>query len=158
MPDERASANARIRVTNETPPFDSSFEALEEGQSVEQSVTISEPNLKAFAELSQDSARVHHDPEFARSKGYEAPIVYGFQLASYFSRLLGMYLPGENSVIQSVELRYLQPVMLGQELTFTVTVRKVVGAVGAVVLELAAMKGDTPAVKGKAQCVFPRAT
>ena len=148
--------DGQARVTNDTPPFESSFEALEEGQSVEQSVTISEADLSAFAALSQDSARIHHDGDFARSKGYDAPIVYGFQVGIYFSRLLGMYLPGENSVIQSVELRYLRPVLVGEQVTFKVTVRKVVGAVGAVVLDLAALKGEEPAVTGKAQCVFPQ--
>ena len=103
-----------MRVTDVTPPREIAFSEIEPGQSVEQDLIFTEGDVEAFRRLAKDHARIHADPEFARTQGFDGPIVFGFQIASRFSRLLGMYLPGEHSVIKSVQLDYRKPVLIGE--------------------------------------------
>ena len=146
-----------VIVTDETPPFASDLESLQAGQSVTQSVTFDKETVERFARLSGDGARVHNDPDFAADMGFEGPIVHGFLVGARFSRLLGMYLPGERSVIQTLQLNYRRPVPIGATVSYRVAVGRVAASVGAVILDLSVSDGGESLVTGKSQCVFPGA-
>ena len=152
-----AGAPPPVTVTDETPPFDSALERLQAGQSVMQSVTFDRETVERFARLSGDGARVHNDADFAADMGFEGPIVHGLLVGARFSRLLGMYLPGERSVIQTLQLNYRRPVPIGATVRYRVEVGRVAASVGAVILNLSVSDGDGSLVTGKSQCVFPGA-
>ena len=46
------------------------------------------------------------------------------QTASFLSTLAGVYLPGENSLIQSVDIQFSKPVFVGDKLTVSGTVKE----------------------------------
>jgi len=62
---------------------------------------------------------LHTDAEFAKTKGYDSCVAYGMLTASFLSTLAGVYLPGEKSLIHSVETKFVKPVFVGDTLTIT---------------------------------------
>jgi acyl dehydratase len=133
------------------------IEDLAEGQSVQEDVTITEQSLEAFAALSGDHAPVHTDGAHARAMGFPDRIAHGFLVALPYSRLLGMRLPGGNTVIQKLSIDMLAPVRTGETLAYSVVVQRIVPSVRAVILSLSATNGEGDVVsRGSATCVFRR--
>ncbi len=121
--------------------------------SVHQEVTFDQADLDAFARLSGDRASLHFNDTFAIERGFPGRIVHGLLIGSRFSRLMGMFLPGENSIIQTLSLQYRRPVTPGVAVTLSVEVERVIESVGAVVLKLSATSNGVVMVEGRAQCV-----
>ena len=142
-----------MKISNNPPARAIDFSDIREGDKVFQNIHFQQNDLDRFRVLSGDSAAMHFDPAFASNRGFEKNIVHGLLVTSKFSRLLGMHLPGENSIIQSINFSFMSPVYLSQELLYVVSVVRVVQSVNAVLLDLKASNGDTVFVQGKAQCV-----
>ena len=58
----------------------------------------------------------HRDDDFARKHGFRSHAAFGMLTASFLSTLAGMYLPGEKSIIQNTEVKFMQPVYPGDTL------------------------------------------
>jgi 3-hydroxybutyryl-CoA dehydratase len=140
-------------VTDDTP---ARALPLDVNASVRQAVTFAEADVEAFARVSSDRASLHFDDSYAVKRGYPGRIVHGLLLGARFSRLMGMFLPGENSVMQSVNLQYRRPVAVGATVMMSVEVERIVEAVDAVVLKLSATVEGIVVVEGRAQCVLCR--
>ena len=79
--------------------------------------TVTEHSVDLFYELTGDCSPIHVDEDFARTKGHSGRVVYGMLSASLFSTLAGVYLPGENCFLHSVESKFAKPVYIGDQLT-----------------------------------------
>ena len=101
------------------------FEEIKEGMEESFSVTLSEAMMEQFKEITGDVNPLHCDAAFAKEKGFDQKVVYGMLTASFLSTMAGVYLPGENSLIQSVEVKFVKPVFPGEEITFTGKVSEV---------------------------------
>ena len=80
-------------------------------------VTVTAEMMEKFRDITGDVNPMHTDPSFAKERGYEREIAYGMLTSSFLSTLAGVYLPGRNSLIRSVEVKFPKPVMVGDELT-----------------------------------------
>ena len=89
------------------------------------SVTITEQMMQQFREMTGDVNPLHCDETFAKEKGFDGKVAYGMLTASFLSTMAGVYLPGEDSLIQSVEVKFVKPVFPGEEITFTGKVSEV---------------------------------
>lgn len=98
------------------------YEDLAVGMTERFSVAITEDMLNAFHSLSGDPNPLHTDADFAREHGFSDKVVYGLLTTSLLSRLCGEYLPGEHCLIQGVEVKFLQPVFVGDMLQVRGTV------------------------------------
>lgn len=83
------------------------------------SVTVTEEMMKSFLAITGDINPLHNDEDFAAAKGHPGRVVYGMLTSSFLSTLAGVYLPGERSLIHSVETRLMKPVYIGDTLTVT---------------------------------------
>ena len=101
------------------------FEEIKTGMEEQFSVTITEQMMQQFQEMTGDVNPLHCDETFAKEKGFDGKVAYGMLTASFLSTLAGVYLPGENSLIQSVEVKFVKPVFPGEEITFTGKVSEV---------------------------------
>ena len=101
------------------------FEEIKTGMEEQFSVTITEQMMQQFREMTGDVNPLHCDETFAKEKGFDGKVAYGMLTASFLSTMAGVYLPGENSLIQSVEVKFVKPVFPGEEITFTGKVREV---------------------------------
>ncbi len=95
------------------------YEDLEVGKKEEFKVKITGQMLDAFRGISGDENPLHCDEEYAKGEGYKGRVAYGMLTASFLSTLAGVYLPGKYSLIQSSEIKFAEPVYIGDELTVT---------------------------------------
>ena len=93
-----------------------SFEEINLNQEESFSVRVTEEMMNKFLDITGDINPLHTDIEFAKSKGYNNKVVYGMLTSSFLSTLAGVYLPGKNSLIQSVETLFKKPVFPGDTL------------------------------------------
>ena len=80
-------------------------------------VTITESMLNDFAKLSGDFSPLHMDQEYAASTSFKKRVVHGMLLASFFSRIDGMYLPGKHALYFSQSLNFVNPCFVGEKIT-----------------------------------------
>ena len=85
------------------------FQQIEIGQTVEFDQIISESMIDKFAEISGDYNQMHINNEYSKNAGFEGRIAHGILLGAFFSRLVGMYLPGKNALYFSQSLKFISP-------------------------------------------------
>jgi acyl dehydratase len=88
------------------------------GLHIEWPFSFSIENMNSFAKLSGDYNPIHMDVEFAKSKGFEKPLVYGLLLSSQMSRLIGQELPDKNAILTSVQMDFILPCLPDNQLIF----------------------------------------
>lgn len=93
------------------------FLDLSVGQTAEFSRKVTTDMMDSFCEISGDVNPLHKDDDFAKGKGYPGRVVYGMLTSSMYSCLGGVYIPGENCLLQSVHADFLAPVFIGDILT-----------------------------------------
>jgi len=72
-------------------------------------VKITQKLIDDFTQLSGDYNPLHTDKNFAQSNNFKTTVCHGMLLASFFSRLVGMYIPGKHSLYFSQSLNFIQP-------------------------------------------------
>jgi 3-hydroxybutyryl-CoA dehydratase len=95
------------------------------GDAATRTKTITDEDIRAFAELSGDRNPVHLDDEYAAGTRFGRRIAHGMLAASLVSATLANELPGRGSVYLSQTLRFVAPVFPGDTVTARVEVTKV---------------------------------
>ena len=121
---------------------------------VEFSVTAQQ--MQQFAELSGDFNPLHTDDAFARSKGFDGAVVYGALMVAKVSQLIGMRLPGRDSVWASVSLDFRKPLYVDQPAQVEGVVTDVSESTGMVALKLTVRAAGKVLAKGTAEVVLGR--
>ena len=128
------------------------LENIELGLTKQFKVIITGSLIEKFAELSGDYNPLHMNEEYAKSTNYKRRISHGMLLASFFSRLVGMHIPGENSLYLSQSLKFLSPCFIGDEITIEGTVVSKSTSTGIITLETKITNGlGTCLVKGESK-------
>ena len=128
-------------------------EQLTPGRRDEVAFRISASDMDAFAEVSGDRNPLHVSDEFARARGFRGRVVYGALLTAKVSQLIGMRLPGRDSVWASVALRFHEPLYLDEAATADAEVVSVSLSTGLVELRLSVRSGERLLAKGKAEVI-----
>jgi len=89
---------------------------IEEGLGKTFKVNITESMVSEYAKITGDNSPIHMDEEYARKSEFGHRICHGMLIGSFFSRLVGMHLPGQNGLLLSYSCRHLLPCYLNQEL------------------------------------------
>ena len=92
-----------------------SFDDIYIGQKTNFSKKITESLLDEFSKLSGDFNPLHMNDNFAKSSKFGKRIVHGMLLASFFSQLIGMKLPGKNALYFSQTLNFRSPCYVDDE-------------------------------------------
>jgi len=131
------------------------FDDLKAGSSWKDSVKITSEMVRSFIDMTKDRALVHVDSDHAKKMGFDRCVVHGFLVGCGYSRILGMFLPGSNTVVHKAQLDMLLPVYVDDVIAYEVCVDKIITAVKAVQLRLSAVNQDGKVVnKGTAMCIF----
>lgn len=93
-----------------------SFNDIRIGQKEAFTTKITKIDMDKFCQVTNDLNPLHRDKEYAVQQGFENCVVYGMLTASYLSTLAGVYLPGQKSLIQSIEINFVRPVFVGDVL------------------------------------------
>jgi len=84
--------------------------------------TISDTDVRAFADLSGDHNPLHLDESFAQQTRFGRRIAHGMLSASLISAVIANDLPGQGSIYLGQTLQFVAPVFLGDTIEARVTV------------------------------------
>jgi acyl dehydratase len=79
-------------------------------------IKVTESMTEEFAKLTGDYSPIHMEEEYARTTSFGRRICHGMLVGSFFSRLVGMHLPGKYGLLLSYSIRHLLPCFLDQEI------------------------------------------
>lgn len=128
-------------------------QSLSVGRRVVAELCIDEQQMRSFAVLSGDFNPLHTDDEFARAKGFAGRVVYGGLLVAKISELIGMRLPGRNSVWASLSLEFLKPLYVDERAELEAEVASRSDSTGLVELKLVLRREGKKLLKGRAEVV-----
>ena len=97
-------------------PNEYSFEELSIGQKETFTIKISKSLLDEFAKISGDTNPLHMDEHYAKLANFDGRVCHGMLLSSFFSKLIGMYLPGKNALYFSQTLNFQNPCYVDDEI------------------------------------------
>ncbi len=98
---------------------------LKVGDRASLSRAFTEEDVNQFANLSADTNPIHLDQSFAEESVFGQRIVHGMLIASLFSALVGVKLPGKGSIYLGQSLRFKGPVLIGEQVTASVEIVKI---------------------------------
>ena len=98
---------------------------LKVGDKASLTKAFSEEEVFRFAEISTDKNPLHLDKEFGKASIFGRRIVHGMLVASLFSGLIGMELPGEGSIYLGQSLSFKAPVAIGEPVTASVEIIRI---------------------------------
>ena len=81
------------------------------------SKVIDEQLVDEFAKISGDFNPLHTNEEYAKKTKFKKRVVHGMLLASFFSKLIGMHIPGKKSLYMMQNLKFVHPVFINDQIT-----------------------------------------
>ena len=135
-------------------PTEAKLDNLHIGQKIEFTEVISESMVEKFAKLSGDYNPHHMDESYAEKTKFKKRICHGMLLASLFSRLTGMYLPGKGSLYFSQSLNFISPTFIDDKVTVEGEIVKISRSTGIITLKTRIIKeNNIELVTGEANVV-----
>ncbi len=95
---------------------------LKIGDKASISKIFTEEDVIQFANISTDTNPIHMDDEYAQTSIFGQRIVHGMLVASLFSGLIGIQLPGEGTIYLGQNLNFRAPILIGEQATATVEI------------------------------------
>ena len=92
------------------------FDEIDIGLTKEFQITITESMVNNFANISGDFSPIHIDEEYAKSTSFGKRVAHGMLLASFLSRVDGMYLPGKHALYFSQNLEFHNPCFINDKI------------------------------------------
>jgi 3-hydroxybutyryl-CoA dehydratase len=93
-----------------------SLDDIEPGLTKKFRVKVTESLVNEFAKITGDYSPIHMEEAYAGTTKFKQRISHGMLVGSFFSRLVGMHLPGKNGVLLSYSIKHLLPCFLDQEI------------------------------------------
>ena len=113
--------------------------------------TITDDDIRAFADLLGDNNSVHLDDEFAKKTRFGRRIAHGMLSASLISTAIGTKLPGAGAIYLSQSFRFMAPVYPGDTITARVIISQIRDDKPIITLEtICSNQQDQIVVKGEA--------
>lgn len=98
------------------------YEDIKIGDKAMFSKTISEYDIYQFAGITGDFNPMHINEEFADTTIFRDRIAHGMLIGSFISTVLGMKLPGPNTIYLSQTFQFIAPVKVGDTISALVEV------------------------------------
>lgn len=127
------------------------YEDIKEGMVFSFKRTVTEADVQQFAKLSGDFNKLHVDREYGTKSAFGRNIVHGMLCGSFFSQLVGMHCPGENSLYLTQSLQFKQPVFEGDTVTVQGTVLDKNESIRVISIKTEILKNNKVVVGGEAK-------
>ena len=98
------------------------FDSLKIGYSKSLKQKVTDKMVTEFAKITGDYNKVHLDEEYASKTIFKHRIAHGFLYGSFISKMLGTKFPGNGTVYQFQEMKFLKPVYINDILKVSITV------------------------------------
>jgi 3-hydroxybutyryl-CoA dehydratase len=92
------------------------FEDIKIGLLESFNTKINSSMMDKFLDISNDINPLHIDKDYAKTKGFPDRVVYGLLTSSFYSTLVGVYLPGKYCILQGIDIQFSKPVYIDDEL------------------------------------------
>lgn len=115
---------------------------LEVGQTFSVEQRFDSDQVDAFAALSGDYSPLHIDADYAASTEFGGRVVHGMLLASLFSTLVGMKIPGRKALYLGQELSFRHPVLVGEQVVASAKITSINPVIGVIQLAMSIAKAD----------------
>ena len=92
------------------------FDEIAIGITKQFQITITESMMDDFAKLNGDFSQIHMDKAYASTTTFEKRVVDGMLLASFLSKIVGMYLPGKHALYFSQNLEFRNPCFINDKI------------------------------------------
>jgi 3-hydroxybutyryl-CoA dehydratase len=92
------------------------WDELHEGLSGEFEAELTHSMMEDFLRLSGDDNPLHTSGEFAQRAGFPGVVAYGLLTSAFYSRLVGVYLPGKYCLLHGIDLEFVKPAFIGDRL------------------------------------------
>ncbi|MCC6802753.1 MAG: MaoC family dehydratase [Anaerolineae bacterium] len=127
------------------------------GETASRIRTISDDDVRAFAQISGDTNSIHLDDTYAASTPFGRRIVHGMLTASLISAVIGNDLPGIGTIYLGQDLKFKAPVFIGDTVTATVEIVKYREDKRITTLRTTCTKADgTLVIEGEAVVIAPQ--
>jgi 3-hydroxybutyryl-CoA dehydratase len=98
---------------------------IKPGDTASLSKTITDSDIRVFADLSCDHNPLHLDEAFAQQTRFGSRIAHGMLSASLISAVIANELPGQGSIYLGQSLQFVAPVFPGDTVEARVTVTRI---------------------------------
>jgi 3-hydroxybutyryl-CoA dehydratase len=132
------------------------LEDLAVGQSAELKRTVTDADVRGFAEVTGDENPVHLDEAYAATTRFKGRVAHGMLLGGHISAVLAGRLPGPGVIYISQHLTFRRPIRIGDEVTTRATVTKIDPRRAFVTLATVCEVGGKVVVDGEAVVLAPR--
>ena len=95
------------------------FDEIEIGLTKQFQINITESMVDDFAKLTGDFSPIHMDEDYASTTTFQKRVVDGMLLASFLSKIVGMYLPGKHALDFSQSVDFRHPCFIGDMITIS---------------------------------------
>lgn len=99
-----------------TQPKNLQWTDIKEGDSACFDASITQDEVNAFIAVCGNSSPLHTNESFAKKKGFEKIPIHGMLLASFFSTLVGMYLPGRHCLCMAQSCQFKKPIFVDEKI------------------------------------------
>jgi len=94
------------------------------GATASRTRTITDEDVRAFAQASGDTNSIHLDEAYAAQTPFKRRIAHGMLTASIISAVLGNDFPGMGTIYLGQDVKFKAPVFIGDTVTATVELVK----------------------------------
>ncbi len=84
--------------------------------------TITDADVRLFAEISGDHNPIHLDQAYAAQTRFGKRIVHGALLAAFISNIIGNQIPGHGSIYLASNLKFRAPTFIDDTVSTTATI------------------------------------
>lgn len=126
------------------------FENIVIGDNASFTKTWAKEDVLVFSALSEDMNPLHIDEEYTKTTQFGKPIIHGMLVASSFSTLLGMYLPGKYCLYVKQDISFKKPVYVGDILTVEGRVVAKIQSANMLEIKMKISRGNEVVVEGTA--------
>ena len=92
---------------------------LSTGMSYTFNHVFSKGSISNFIELSGDNNPLHSSYNYAKNNGFKDCVVHGVLSSGLYSKLIGLYLPGQFSLLHRIDVTFSRPIYEEDYLTVT---------------------------------------
>ena len=132
------------------------MQSFEIGQEYELEVTVTDQEVRQFAELTGDKNRIHLDEAYAATTPFKHRIAHGALLNGFISAALGMGMPGEGTIYLGENIDYKAPVYIGDTLRIHLRIQELQPKNGAVIGVSVTNQQGVVVAEGEAHVKLPR--
>lgn len=126
------------------------FKNLKIGQTLSFEHLLSTDNVQSFVELSGDTNPLHIDKKFGEESIFKKNIVHGMLLASFFSKIIGLYF-SKNIIYLGQTLEFRKPAFINDVLLVEAIVKSKSISTKIVTLNTVIKRNDDVLINGQAK-------